>query len=283
MWLAGEVSVRSRLVRRRLLLTLGAATLIEGCTPAHARWHIPSESELPGDSHPGEPVPTPSTNPSWQVPTPARPTPGVCPTQPGIVQKPGGPQFYLPCSGTNIALTIDDGPDPQWTPQVLALLAQYHITATFCMIGRRAAARPDLVAAVVDGGHQVANHTFTHPIMTHLPAARVRDEISRATAAITNASGGHRPTLFRAPGGAWTPAVLAACRAGGLRPLDWSVDPRDWSLPGVEHIVDVILTRTSPGVIILDHDGGGNRQQTVDALRIALPRLIDAGYRFSQP
>jgi peptidoglycan/xylan/chitin deacetylase (PgdA/CDA1 family) len=214
---------------------------------------------------------------------PAKPTPGVCPAEPGIVQKHGGPQFYLPCRGTDIALTVDDGPDPQWTPQILALLAQYHIPATFCMIGRKAAARPDLVAAVVAAGHQVANHTFTHPNLTHLGPPQVRAEIERATAAITTASGGRRPSLFRAPGGAWSPAVLATCAADGLRPLDWSVDPRDWSRPGVPHIATVILTRTRPGSIILEHDGGGNRQQTVDALRIALPRLLDAGYRFTQP
>jgi peptidoglycan/xylan/chitin deacetylase (PgdA/CDA1 family) len=68
-----------------------------------------------------------------------------------------------------------------------------------------------------------------------------------------------------------------------MRPLDWSVDPRDWSRPGVQHIVTTILANTHPGSIILDHDGGGNRQQTVEALGIALPRLLDAGYHFTQP
>jgi len=208
----------------------------------------------------------------------------VCPTVPGVVQHPGGPQHYLPCSGTDIALTIDDGPDPQWTVQILALLARHQIPATFCMIGRHAAAYPHLVAAVVAGGHRVANHSFTHPIpISRLPPAQVRDEVNRATDAITVAAGGTRPVLFRSPGGIWSPAVLAACAAAGLRPLDWSVDPRDWSRPGVPHIVDVILTKTRPGAIILDHDGGGNRQQTLDALTIALPRLLDAGYRFTQP
>jgi peptidoglycan/xylan/chitin deacetylase (PgdA/CDA1 family) len=97
------------------------------------------------------------------------------------------------------------------------------------------------------------------------------------------ATGGTRPVLFRSPGGHWSPAVLSACAAAGMRPLDWSVDPRDWSIPGVPHIVDTILTHTRPGAIILDHDGGGNRQQTLDALTIALPRLLTAGYKFTQP
>jgi peptidoglycan/xylan/chitin deacetylase (PgdA/CDA1 family) len=274
---------------RRVFLALGAVALLEGCAPDSVRHTTPAASSptgLPGDSHPHQlrPEPSPTSDASaWQVPTPATPVSGVCPTVPGIVQKPGGPQFYLPCSGTNIALTIDDGPDQVWTPQILALLAQHNIAATFCMIGRKAAAHPDLVAAVAAGGHHIANHTFTHPNLPRLTPPEVRAEIDRATEAITRASGGHRPSLFRAPGGAWSPVVLDACTSQGMRPLDWSVDPRDWSRPGTQHIIEVILTKTRPGSIILEHDGGGNRQQTLDALRIALPRLIDAGYHFTQP
>jgi peptidoglycan-N-acetylglucosamine deacetylase len=274
-------------VTRRLLLTVGALTFLGGCAhPAAAARHAtPTSSALPGDSHPdpATPSPTPTASP-WQVPTPATPTPGDCPTVPGIVDRPGGPQHYLPCQGTNIALTIDDGPDPHWTPKILALLARYRIRATFCMIGRHATAYPHLVAAVAAAGHRIANHTLTHPLnLPRLTPPQIHTEINRASDAITAASGGHRPTLFRAPGGNWSPAVLAACADAGMRPLDWSVDPRDWSLPGVPHIVQTILTKTHPGSIILNHDGGGNRQQTIDALTIALPRLIDAGYHFTQP
>jgi peptidoglycan-N-acetylglucosamine deacetylase len=271
-----------------MLLALGAVALLDGCThPAAAHWHAAhAGTDLPGDSHaePATPTPSPSAPAApWHVPTPATPTPGVCPTVPGVVQHPGGPQHYLPCSGTSIALTIDDGPDPRWTPRILALLARYQIRATFCMIGRHAAAHPNLVRAVTAGGHHIANHTQTHPIpLTRLTPAQITAQLGQATDAIT-AAGAPRPTLFRTPGGEWSPIVLAACAAAGMRPLDWSVDPRDWSRPGVPHIVDTILTRTRPGAIILDHDGGGDRQQTVDALTIALPRLIDAGYTFTQP
>jgi len=273
-------------VRRRLLLAVGALALLDACTPSiSTHWQAAlTPTELPGDSHP-EPSPSspsPSPSSSWQIPTPATPTPGVCPTVAGVVQRPGGPQHYLPCSGTNIALTIDDGPDPRWTPQILALLARYQIHATFCVIGRHATTYPDLIRAIIAGGHQIANHTQTHPIpLTRLPPTGIAAQLAQATDAIT-AAGAPHPTLFRAPGGAWSPAVLAACTTAGMRPLDWSVDPRDWSRPGVPHIVDTILTKTRPGSIILDHDGGGNRQQTIDALTIALPRLIDAGYHFTQ-
>ena len=284
-WLSGPVEVGEPALPRRLLLALAGVALLDGCAAPAGRWHAGrAPAEVPGDSRP-EPSAAPSSpGPSpWQPPTPVRPVPGVCPPARGVVQRPGGPQHYLPCSGTSVALTIDDGPDPRWTPQILALLARYRITATFCMIGRHAAAYPQLVKAVANAGHQLANHTFTHPLLlTRLTPPQLSDEINRASDAIA-AAVGHRPAIFRAPGGRWSPAVLAACAQAGLRPLDWSVDPRDWSRPGVPHIVDVILTNTRPGSIILDHDGGGDRQQTIDALTIALPRLLDAGYRFTQP
>jgi peptidoglycan/xylan/chitin deacetylase (PgdA/CDA1 family) len=182
-----------------------------------------------------------------------------------------------------VALTIDDGPDPEWTPQVLALLQRLDIRATFCVIGRQAHLHPDLVAAVAGAGHLVANHTYTHRFLASATRERIRSEIGRANDAVAAATGGHRPTLFRAPGGEWTHAVLAECAAAGLHPLGWSVDPRDWSRPGTTSIVRTLLGKTVPGSIILEHDGGGNRSQTLQALTVALPRLLDAGFRFVQP
>jgi len=94
----------------------------------------------------------------------------------------------------------------------------------------------------------------------------------------------HRmPTMFRAPYGAWSPAVLQPCAQTGMTPLAWSVDPRDWSRPGVPSIVGNIMRNTRTGSIILEHDGGGNRSQTVAALKIVLPRLLAEGYRFTTP
>jgi len=192
------------------------------------------------------------------------------------------PLYYIHDAAKAIALTIDDGPSPVYTPQVLDLLAQYHVTATFSMIGIHVAAYPYLARAVAEAGHVIANHTWTHADLAGLPVRRVHSELTRASDAIHAATGVH-PALFRAPYGAWTPAVIDQCERMKMVPLDWSVDPRDWAQPGVRSIVRDIMDKTQPGSIILEHDGGGNRSQTVAALRIVLPRLLHEGYHFSTP
>jgi len=195
---------------------------------------------------------------------------------------PDQPMFHVHDGRKRIALTIDDGPSAVYTPQVLGLLEKYQVTATFSMIGLEVDAHPGLVRAVAAAGHKIANHTWAHLDLAYLSPAVVADQMNRATDAIHKATG-RVPTLFRAPYGAWSPAVLRQCAQDGMTPLDWSVDPRDWSRPGVAAIVGNIMRNTSTGSIILEHDGGGDRAQTVAALKIVLPRLLDAGYRFTTP
>lgn len=263
-------------VGRRTLLTLGAAVLVSACAPGGGDPAATSATA-------GSAAPPRSSVATGRTSDPSgTAAAGTCPTSPEVIPKPGTLQ-YLPCHDHDIALTIDDGPHPVWTPQVLALLARHGIRATFCVIGQNVATHPDLVKQVLDGGHQIANHTYTHPMdLATMSSPLVNSQIHRTTDLVTRA-GGPVPTLFRAPGGAWSATILASASAAGMRALDWSVDTRDWSRPGVAHIVDVLLTKTRPGSIILDHDGGGDRSQTVTALTTALPRLIDQGYRFVQP
>jgi peptidoglycan/xylan/chitin deacetylase (PgdA/CDA1 family) len=195
---------------------------------------------------------------------------------------PTQPEYYIHDGPKAIALTIDDGPSPLYTPQVLQVLQRYHVTAMFSMVGQAVASYPQIAREVTDAGHAIANHTWSHPDMATLHPAAMREEVTRATGQIQAATG-QQPAMFRAPYGAWSPPLLDYLTAQGLTPLAWSVDPRDWARPGVSAIAATIMRTTRPGSIILEHDGGGDRAQTVAALKIVLPRLLDAGYTFHPP
>jgi peptidoglycan/xylan/chitin deacetylase (PgdA/CDA1 family) len=190
---------------------------------------------------------------------------------------------HLPTPGA-VALTFDDGPDPTWTPQVLHQLALSHARATFCLIGRQAAQYPELVRAIVAGGHTLCNHTWDHDEgLPHRSRAQIESEMTRAQAAITQASGGIAPRLFRAPGGNWSGQVEAAARSLHMTPLKWTVDPRDWARPGASAILGVTFAQLRPGGVVLLHDGGGKRDETVAALHRLLLLLPAMHYTYAQP
>jgi peptidoglycan-N-acetylglucosamine deacetylase len=195
---------------------------------------------------------------------------------------PAKPLYYVDDGPKVIALTIDDGPSPGYTPQILRLLERHRVTASFSMIGQSVAYYPGIARDVADAGHTIVNHTWNHANLTRLRSAQMRAEISRAADAI-HAAAGARPVMFRAPYGAWSRATLEYCASEGLTPLDWSVDPRDWARPGSAAIIQNIMRNTRTGSIILEHDGGGDRSQTVAALEVVIPRLLDEGYRFRAP
>jgi peptidoglycan/xylan/chitin deacetylase (PgdA/CDA1 family) len=178
-----------------------------------------------------------------------------------------------------VALTIDDGPHPVWTPKILRLLDKYDVPALFCMIGNQVLGHEIVARSVVKDGHQLANHTWSHPsTLAHKTARQVQKEIERAQEKIHDTTG-YTPKLFRSPGGAWSPALFQEAAKARLAPLDWSDDPRDWSKPGTAAITHRLLA-ARPGQILLCHDGGGDRSQTYAALRTVLPALKARGYRF---
>ncbi|WP_405875785.1 polysaccharide deacetylase family protein [Streptomyces sp. NBC_00005] len=184
--------------------------------------------------------------------------------------------------GVNI--TIDDGPDPVWTPQVLQVLKDNGVKATFCMIGPQAQAHPDLVKAVVAAGHRLCDHTVSHDTsMDHKSEAYQSQEILDAESMITKASGGVRPMYYRAPGGAFTPYSRHLAAQHGMRPLGWNVDSKDFERPGTDSIVATVKNELSNGPTILFHDAGGDRSETVAALREVLPWLKQQGYSFGFP
>lgn len=194
----------------------------------------------------------------------------------------GRPMYYVDDGPHVIALTIDDGPSPVYTPQVLSILEKYRITAAFSMVGQNVSYYPSIAREVADAGHTIVNHTWNHANLMSMKRSHLAVEIDRATEAIHSATG-TRPGMFRAPYGAWSPTLLAYCASEKLTPLDWSVDPGDWTRPGVSKIVKGIMGTTKTGSIILEHDGGGDRSQTVAALKVVIPRLLDEGYRFTLP
>jgi peptidoglycan/xylan/chitin deacetylase (PgdA/CDA1 family) len=178
-----------------------------------------------------------------------------------------------------VAVTFDDGPDPGFTPLVLEILARYQATATFFCVGMNAAAHPDLVARVLDAGHGIGNHTWTHPYLPDL----TRDELLRQVDATNDALrrvSGAPVDLFRPPYGSCTPETLGWLAEHGMTTVTWDVDARDWAAPGVPAITEVVGTSARDGSVILMHDGGGDRSQTVAALPAILEGLRSRGYGF---
>ncbi|WP_236701492.1 MULTISPECIES: polysaccharide deacetylase family protein [Frankia] len=152
------------------------------------------------------------------------------------------------CLSAAVALTIDDGPHPVWTPRMLDVLRRNRVQATFCLVGAQAHAHRDLVGRIIAEGHSVCNHAMTHPQpFSHRTPAQIRAEMVRAQSVIVDA-GGKPPRLFRAPGGDWSPAVLAAAANLGMTAIGWDVDPRDWARPGTPRIVrSLTAARPRPG------------------------------------
>ncbi|WP_435837728.1 polysaccharide deacetylase family protein [Streptantibioticus parmotrematis] len=186
--------------------------------------------------------------------------------------------------GKAVNITIDDGPDPVWTPKVLQVLKENGVKATFCMIGPQAAAHPEVVRQVVADGNRLCDHTVSHNTsMDHMPDSYQSKEILDAEQMIEKASGGVKPMYYRAPGGAFTPYSRQIAASQGMRPLGWNVDTKDFDRPGVPTIVKTLKSELPNGPTILFHDGGGNRGQTVAALKEILPWLRQQGYGFSFP
>ncbi|HVN51591.1 MAG TPA: polysaccharide deacetylase family protein [Acidimicrobiales bacterium] len=183
-----------------------------------------------------------------------------------------------------VALSFDDGPSATYTAQVLSLLTSHRIPAVFCLIGRDALAYPDLVRREVSAGDRVCDHTQTHPLdLPALSPAQIAAEIHEGEQSILAVDGDVAPTYFRAPGGNWSPTIESDARADHLIPLSWTVDPRDWSQPGTQTIVTRVLDQLRPDGIVLLHDGGGDRAQTLAALATLLAELSGAGWTFTFP
>ncbi|MET7697447.1 polysaccharide deacetylase family protein [Streptomyces sp. NPDC005485] len=184
--------------------------------------------------------------------------------------------------GRTMVLTFDDGPDPRYTPEILSTLREYDVRAMFFVCGEMAVDNKDLLREMSDDGHIVGNHTWTHPLLTRLTRSSIRSEIERTSEVIEDAYG-EPPVWFRAPYGAWNRATFQIGAELGMEPLAWTVDTLDWTTPGARTIVNRVEGGAAPGVVVLSHDAGGDRSQSVRALRDYLPQLLDSGYHITVP
>lgn len=183
-----------------------------------------------------------------------------------------------------VALTYDDGPNDPHTLHLLDILARHNVRATFFIIGKFAKERPDLVRKVFEAGHDVGNHTYSHPNLIFRSGAETAREVGRCDAAIEDAIGA-RPSLFRPPFGGRRPATLRAVASAGKTPIMWSISGHDWSAISAPQIVQEVSRQIRGGDVILLHDGdhlrfGADRSYTVQATDALLRRYKGEGYEF---
>jgi peptidoglycan/xylan/chitin deacetylase (PgdA/CDA1 family) len=228
----------------------GAKGVLLGLLGAESR---PTQSLEPA------PVPPPIPEPA----PPPVPVPPPAPSPP----KAGGNVVYL---------TFDDGPFGGWTQQILTVLARYNARATFFVIGRQVPAFSGLIQGAAAAGHTFANHTYNHATLVGIS----RDTFQREVLSTEAVLGPYATKCLRPPGGAMDAAAHAYAAELGYRTLLWDIDPRDWQRPGAAAIADHVLRNTGSGSVVLLHDGGGDRSQTVAALDTILRTLTARGYRF---
>lgn len=225
---------------------------------------------------PAKPAPNPTPKLAT-APTPA-PTLAPTPTAPDPTLWARGKVLQcvpVPLNQRVIALTFDDGPDPVNTPQILRVLAANKVPATFFMMGSHVSENPQVAQSVLSAGHAIGNHTWSHLETPPDPAGEVQ-----RTDAIMQSVLGFTPTMFRPPYGNLTNGVAAQALAQNDAVVIWSSDPNDWAMPGTDKIIDTVVNQATPGGIVLMHDGGGDRSQTIAALPTIIRELKLRGYRF---
>jgi peptidoglycan/xylan/chitin deacetylase (PgdA/CDA1 family) len=190
----------------------------------------------------------------------------------------------LPRTSRQLALTYDDGPNDPHTLRLLEVLAKHNAKATFFLIGRYVRQRPEIVRAIVQAGHAVGNHTFTHPILTFKTEAEVRQELAQCHSALEDTIG-QPSSLFRPPFGGRRPAVLRIARQLCLQPIMWNITGYDWNAPPAKVIEAKVSKHIRGGNVILLHDGGHkqlgeDRSQTVLATDDLLARYNSEGFEF---
>jgi len=225
-----------------------------------------------GTTDPAKPKPTPATSAPANVPV-LQPTGAAKPEN-----KDAGPGNSLRVTGsTAVALTFDDGPDPNQTPQILALLGKYQIKATFCLVGQQVVKHPEIVREIVADGHTLCNHTWNHSLTIGKDKPeQIQADLAKTDAAIRAAVPDAKIPFFRAPGGNFTDRLVDVAAADGMTSLYWQVDPQDWlhktgetDVAHTDRVITEIKKHVRPGSIVLSHDF--NQPDTIAAYEKLLP------------
>jgi peptidoglycan/xylan/chitin deacetylase (PgdA/CDA1 family) len=178
-----------------------------------------------------------------------------------------------------IALTFDDGPDPRFTPRILAILKERHVRATFFMVGRNAEKYPSLVKLIDENGDVIGNHTYSHPDLRVESQDQMRLEITRCEDILQSITG-KRATLFRPPKGFYDRRALQMLSGLDLQPILWALTVEHKACATPEDMAQRVMQKIEPGEILLAHDGRLNREKTVEAMPLIIDGLKSRGYRF---
>ncbi|MBR3995913.1 MAG: polysaccharide deacetylase family protein [Clostridia bacterium] len=184
-------------------------------------------------------------------------------------------------AGKQIAITFDDGPGKEYTPEILDILNEYGIKATFFVVGKNAENNPEILKRIYTEGHEIGNHTYSHPDFRKLTTEQVEDEIEKTQSIIEDITGA-KPKLFRPPGGYLSNSIMDIITSKNYITVLWSwrQDTTDWKSPPVKDVVNIVLTNIKDGDIILFHDQIFGESPTPKALKIIIPELLEKGYEF---
>ncbi|WP_251552578.1 polysaccharide deacetylase family protein [Neobacillus muris] len=178
-----------------------------------------------------------------------------------------------------VAITFDDGPNPMYTAQVLEIFQEAHGKATFFMIGEQVERYPEMAKTVAEQGHEIGNHTYTHPKLSELSRANCLEEMEGNEKLIGGLTG-HKPVIFRPPYLEYNQETALILKEKGYPMIGaLNMEARDWEQPGVEHIMEVSRACVKNGSILIFHDGYGDRSQTIEAIRRLVADLSSNGYQ----
>jgi len=183
----------------------------------------------------------------------------------------------VPTDHKVVALTFDDGPCPGTTPALLAILKARQVKATFFVLGEQVEKYPQLAAQIVNEGHELGSHSYTHRHLNSLSQGELEKELNESEKVF--ASIGSKPTLIRPPGGGYNDRLVRELKQRGYTTVLWSIDPRDWDHRSTQQIIDSVLGKVKPGAIILLHEGK-SAPSTPAAVEVIIDRLRADGYNF---